>query len=72
MFALPTKANYTTDMLKDLQRASRPGMKNLDVNQYMLSKYGRGLYQISPASPGRPPIRIRGRTSIMGTAATRA
>jgi hypothetical protein len=60
MFGLPTKANYTSDMLKDLQRGSRPGMKNLGVNLYVLSKYGRGLYQISPApSPKRPSIRRR-------------
>jgi hypothetical protein len=62
MFGLPTKANYTSDMLKDLQRASRPGMKNLDVNLYVLSKYGRGLYQVSPAPPTRPPIRISRRS----------
>jgi hypothetical protein len=61
MFALPTKANYTSDMLKDLQfKTLRPGLKNLDVNLYVLSKYGRGLYQISPApSPKRPSIRRR-------------
>lgn len=62
MFALPPIAHFTAAMLKDLQRASAPGMKNLDVNRYMLSKYGRGIYKISPNSPVRPPIRITTRS----------
>jgi hypothetical protein len=59
MFALPTTANLSTDMLKDLQfKSTRPGMKNLDVTRYMLFKYGRGLYTITPAPSVRRPVRI--------------
>jgi hypothetical protein len=62
MFALPIEANLSTDMLKDLQsKNTRPGMKNLDVSRYVLYRYGKGLYTITPAPPVRPVRIVRSR-----------
>jgi hypothetical protein len=62
MFALPIKANLSADMVRDLRfKSARPGMKFLDVTHYMLFKFGRGLYQTSPAPPVRPVRFVRSR-----------
>jgi hypothetical protein len=61
MFALPSKENLSADMVKDLSKNLRPGMRFLDVAQYMRYRFGKGAYTISPAPPVRPVRFVRSR-----------
>jgi len=50
---------WTQDMQADARKNySRPGLTNLDVQRYMLLKYGRGAYQINVTPPNRQPVKI--------------
>jgi hypothetical protein len=62
MYALPPSTQWSKDMQADALKNARPGLANLDVNRYVLLKYGLGKYQINITPPSRQPVRItRGR-----------